>query len=197
MYVVWQVGGHQRFTRTWYRHLYYSLSSTLQRTETTPHFWYPPFWYPPLWYPPLWYPSLWYPSLWYPSLWYPHFGTRHFGTRHFGTQPRDYVLTSPPDSKKSDVYHVVTVAALAEMRSHAAWTATDTLFSIISSTSVPVFDSQHGQRSFSFSVESRSALRAHPPPIHIDRDAYPTVKWPKCEADHLPLSTAKAKNSWN
>jgi len=152
MYVVWQVGGHQRS----------------QEPAT---------------------------AIFIPRSGLPCRGRRLL--RHFGTHPRDYVLTSPPDTQKSDVYHVVTIAAFTEIRSHAAWTTTDTLFSVISSTSVPVFDSHHAQRSFSFSVESRPTLWAHPPPVHVDRDAYPTVKWPKCEADHLPPPTAKAKNSWN
>jgi hypothetical protein len=60
------------------------------------------------------------------------------------------------------------------------------------------FDSWQGQGIFLFATMSRLALEPTQTPIHwVPGVLFLEVKWPGCEADHLPPSSAKVKNAWS
>jgi hypothetical protein len=63
---------------------------------------------------------------------------------------------------------------------------------------VLVFDSRRGLGIFLFTTVSRTALGPTQPPIQgVPGAPSVGVKWPECEADHSPTSSAKIKNEWS
>jgi hypothetical protein len=62
----------------------------------------------------------------------------------------------------------------------------------------PGFHSQQGQETFLFSTVSRLTLWPIQPPIQwVLAVLSPEVTQPGCEADHSPLSSAKAEEWWS
>jgi hypothetical protein len=60
----------------------------------------------------------------------------------------------------------------------------------------PGFDSGQGQEYF-FATASRPVQRPTQSPVQwVHKATSPAVKWPGCEADHSPSSSAEVKNEW-
>jgi hypothetical protein len=60
------------------------------------------------------------------------------------------------------------------------------------------FYTLQGHGSFLLSTASRPALEHPEPPIQsVSQTISQWVKWPGCEADHTPPSSAKVKNTWS